>query len=87
MSRLALVPLVVALTACASAPVKQVATAPSPTTASCPLFVVDGVVQSSTCGSRTKTDSSDRKKALVKCDPAAPLYVVDGFVVGDCAKP
>jgi hypothetical protein len=80
MSRLAFVTLAVALAACASAPAKQVATiAASPAAPSCPVYVVDGVVQSSTCASSKKTEPA-------KCDANGPMYVMDGVVVG-CARP
>ena len=79
MTRLAFVALAVALAACASAPVKPAVTAvASAPTASCPLYIVDGVVQPSTCAVTKKAEP-------VKCDDTGPLYVVDG--VKSCAKP
>jgi hypothetical protein len=80
MSRLGFVALAVALAACASAPAKQVPTiAAAPGAASCPLYVVDGVAQSSTC-------TSSKKTVPAKCEANGPLYVVDGVVIG-CARP
>ena len=79
MSRLALVTFAATLAACASAPAKQVATTPSPVAAPCPTIVVDGVVQPSRCAASKKTEPA-------KCDGKAPLYVVDGVVVG-CGTP
>ena len=80
MSRLPFVALAVALAACASAPARQVATiAASPGAPSCPVYVVDGVFQSSTCAPSKKTEPA-------KCDTNGPMYVVDGVVVG-CARP
>ena len=92
LSRLVLVALVAALAACASTPPKQVATAPapkqvatpqSPAASTCPVFIIDGVVQPSTCALPAKTDST---KTKAKCDRTAPVYVVDGVVTG-CTKP
>jgi hypothetical protein len=79
MSRLALVTLATVLGACASGHPKPVAAAPSPATASCPGYVVDGVLLSSACASPAKAEPA-------KCDDKGPLYVVDGVIVG-CAKP
>jgi len=79
MSRLVFAALVIALAACASAPAKPVVVAPARAAAPCPIYVVDGAAQPSTCNSPTKTEPA-------KCDADGPMYVVDGIVRG-CAKP
>lgn len=80
MSRLAIVSLAVALSACASTRPKPVAPAPSLAATSCPQYVVDGVIQFAAC---------EPKKAELrnppKCDATSPVYVVEGVAVG-CAK-
>ena len=78
MSRLAFITFAATLSACASAPTKQVAAASSPVAAPCPKIVIDGAAQPSTC--------APAKRPTAKCDPNGPTIVVDGVVV-DCVKP
>jgi beta-lactamase regulating signal transducer with metallopeptidase domain len=68
---------------------KPVPNAPSDTTASreaskagaCPIFIVDGIEQSSACRAPAKTETP-------KCDATAPILVIDGVTQGaPCGKP
>lgn len=89
MRHLMLAAFAVTLTACFSAhskpPVTQVAQSPASLCGTQgPLFVINGVVQSSTCGTAKEGQSP-------KCDSTAPRYVVNGVPLFDgdstCAKP
>jgi hypothetical protein len=84
MRRLMLAAFAVSITGCLSAhnkravaPITPVAQSPATSCAS-PLFVVDGVVQPSTCGTA-------KEAKLPKCDSTTPIYVVDGVAM--CEKP
>lgn len=77
MSRLAIVALAGVLSACASARPRTLAAPPSPAATACPQYVVNGVVQFSSC------ESANVESA--KCDAMSPSYVANGVVVG-CAK-
>lgn len=80
MRRLILFALALAIIGCASAPkIPQGVTAPS-AVAACPTYVVDGVVQSSSCAPSKKTESAS-------CDAKDPLYVVDGVVQPSSCAP
>ena len=80
MSRAAFAVLALILAGCASAPAKPAAPiAAAPAAPPCPLYIVDGEVQPSSCAAAKKSDSA-------KCDAKGPMYVVDGVVVG-CVDP
>ncbi len=79
MRRFAVASLIVALAACTSTPVKQVATRPAPSLAAkCDstgaMFVIDGIVQPGSCAVASAAPAS------ILSAPC-PLYVVDGVIV------